>query len=135
MKLKTEIIERVRGRKEIVPLISAEMGVSKNTVKAWLKRNADDGWLTTFKVLAILRDKLGLTDDQILETGEPLTASKALKLFAEKTTIDEINDSWLLQQAFELLQQAESKNEALVIANEQMNSIISGRIGHAIPGI
>ena len=82
-----------------------------------------------------MRDKLGLTDDQILETGEPLTASKALKLFAEKTTIDEINDSWLLQQAFELLQQAESKNEALVIANEQMNSIISGRIGHAIPGI
>ena len=37
MKLKTEIIERVRGRKEIVPLISAEMGVSKKHRKSLVK--------------------------------------------------------------------------------------------------
>lgn len=67
MKIRTDIIERIRGRKDIIPLIASEMRVKRSTVKTWLNFNLEDGSMTKTKVMAILREKLQLTDDQILE--------------------------------------------------------------------
>lgn len=67
MKIRTDIIERIRGRKDIIWLIASAMGVTRLTVKTWLEKNQSDGPLTTYKVLAILREQFKLVDDLILE--------------------------------------------------------------------
>jgi len=74
MKIRKEVIERILGRKDIIPIIAQEMGVTRLTVKSWLYQNRPDGALTTVKVVTILREKLELTDDIILEaeTQKPL---------------------------------------------------------------
>lgn len=67
--------------------------------------------------------------------AELLTTFEALVSFQERTTLKEIDDSPTLLTAYELLQEEESLGSALVLVvkNEELNKVISRRIGYPIP--
>lgn len=61
MKLKIEIIERLRGRRDIKNKIVREMGIVKSTLWRWMCLNEEDGPLTSFKVASIIAEGLHLS--------------------------------------------------------------------------
>lgn len=71
MKLKTEIIERLRGRRDIKNKIVQEMGIVKSTLWRWMLLNEEDGPLTAFKCASIIAEGLSL-EPQDLYIDEPV---------------------------------------------------------------
>ena len=72
MKLKKDIIERIRGNKEAVPALMDSLGKSRQLINRMLRKNEDDGPLTTINALNTIQNVLGIEDvndlvDRILE--------------------------------------------------------------------
>lgn len=60
MKLKVEVIERLRGRRDIKDKIVQDMDIVKSTLWRWMTLNEEDGPLTGFKCASIIADGLNL---------------------------------------------------------------------------
>ena len=63
MKLKKEIIERIKGNKDAMPAL--EVALKKNDlqyIRIMVKRNADNSPLTTLAALTALQNVLGIED-------------------------------------------------------------------------
>lgn len=65
MKLKKEVLAKIKNSTGIRGRICAETGKSFSTVQRWVAKN-DEG-LTLAASLKVIREELGLTDKQILE--------------------------------------------------------------------
>lgn len=68
MQLTETAIKAIRESVECRREIQYQLEVSQSTMYRWLDENEMDGKLTTARVLGIIRDTTGLTDDQILST-------------------------------------------------------------------
>lgn len=65
MKLKTEIIERLRGRRDVKQRIAQEMGIVKSTLWRWMLLNEDEGPLTSYKCASIIAEGLNLSHSEL----------------------------------------------------------------------
>lgn len=70
MKLKVEIIERLRGRRDIKQKITRDMGIVKSTLWRWMILNEEDGPLTAIKCASIIAEGLNV-DLRDLYVEEP----------------------------------------------------------------
>lgn len=68
MRIKKEVIEKIKGDKEIVARLCGSLNKSYPTIHRWLDENHE--LLTTASALKVLREELGLTDAQILEESK-----------------------------------------------------------------
>ena len=67
MRLTTKAILAFKGNSRLKNRIALEMDKSVYTVDRWLSENEDNGFLTTAKSIQVIKEELGLTDDEILE--------------------------------------------------------------------
>jgi len=67
MKLKKEIIERVRGNKNVIPSLMDGLGKSRQTINRELRLNSNDGVLTTANSMFIISSILNVKITDLLE--------------------------------------------------------------------
>lgn len=67
MKLKKEIIERVRGNKNAIPYIMVGLNKSRQAINRELRLNRNDGILTTANSMFIISSVLSVEIIDILE--------------------------------------------------------------------
>lgn len=65
MRIKKEVVKKIAANKGIIGRICAETGKAYPTILRWVDEN-DEG-LTLASALKVIREELGLTDEQILE--------------------------------------------------------------------
>jgi len=87
MIVKSEIIERVRGRRKI-SLFAAYMQVHSGTLHRWLKDNEEDGPLTRVKALVWMSkefecDILDVLENDINDKNPAATKSIETKIIAK----------------------------------------------------
>jgi len=58
MKLKTEIIERIKGRDDIKNELIEALGCSRMSLWNWLNKNDENGKLTTVEAVIIISNAL-----------------------------------------------------------------------------
>jgi len=58
MKLKTEIIERIKGRDDIKNELIEALGCSRMSLWNWLNKNDENGKLTTIEAVIIISNAL-----------------------------------------------------------------------------
>jgi len=58
MKLKTEIIERIKGRDDIKNVLIEALGCSRMSLWNWLNKNDENGKLTTVEAVIIISNAL-----------------------------------------------------------------------------
>lgn len=66
MQITNEAITAIACSNRIKNLLAAEFDCSEQTIKNWLKANADNGDLTKKKAVEIISSQTGLTEEQIL---------------------------------------------------------------------
>ncbi|MEJ7610631.1 MAG: hypothetical protein WKF88_05565 [Ferruginibacter sp.] len=66
MRLTDKAINAI-NKQDIRPWITLELGCSEDSTKRYIKANESNGPLTTAGALSVIRDKTGLTDDELLE--------------------------------------------------------------------
>lgn len=66
MKLKVEIIERIKGRSDIKRNLVNASKLNRYSVWRWLNDNEEDGPLTKIKFLEIISEGLNLTIPELL---------------------------------------------------------------------
>lgn len=65
MKIKAKVLEKISESNQVRGRLQVELNKSSFTIHKWIKENDDN--LTKAEVLRIIREELGLTDNQILE--------------------------------------------------------------------
>lgn len=68
MRLKKEVLAKLRNSPGIRGRICAATGRAYPTVQGWVEENAEG--LTLEASLKVIREELGLTNEEILETGK-----------------------------------------------------------------
>lgn len=66
MRIRTDIIERINGRRDIKNEIIKAFNTTRMTLWRWLNENEPDGPLTTVKSLAIISESLKINQEEIL---------------------------------------------------------------------
>ena len=75
--LRTDVIERIKGRDDIKPLIANAIGLHRTSVWRIINQNIPNGPLTKTAVVNIICEKLSLDPSEILMEVEPCeTVSK-----------------------------------------------------------
>lgn len=75
MKIRKLVLLAIRGSKEIKDGIIEALGISQPTMSRYLENNDDN--LTKSASLKVIREGLGLTDEEILEEDSHVTVSQS----------------------------------------------------------
>jgi len=71
MILRTEVIERIKGRDDIKPMLADALGVHRTSVWRIINKNEPNGDMTITAVVSILCEKLNLNPSDVLMEVEP----------------------------------------------------------------
>jgi hypothetical protein len=74
MKLSKKAIRKIN--KQTTLKLAIALGFTELWVSRLVKKNKSNGPLTTPSALQVIREETGLTDQEILEEGEPVHAGK-----------------------------------------------------------
>jgi hypothetical protein len=72
MKIKDEIIAKIRGNNELNAKLQLAMGVTGSTVNRWLKSNHRQ--LTTFDAMRTMAEYFGVSQGELLEPVKKMEA-------------------------------------------------------------
>jgi protein involved in sex pheromone biosynthesis len=72
MKLSKVALQKIRSDQRIKTLLALALGRSAQSVYYYIKRNDDE--LTKAAALAVIKKETGLSENEILETGEEVAA-------------------------------------------------------------
>jgi hypothetical protein len=67
MRLKTSVIERLKSRRDIKETLMSQLEITYMTLFTWMKRNDENGKLTTFQALTIISNGLNEQIDELIE--------------------------------------------------------------------
>lgn len=62
MKLKKDIVERIRGNKDTIPALMDSLGKSRQMINRMLRKNENDGELTKIRSLQTIQRVLSIED-------------------------------------------------------------------------
>lgn len=72
MRIKPTVLQMIADSQGLRGRLCADLGKSYPTIQKWVEENHDN--LTKAAVLKIIREELGLTDEQILEEDQKAVA-------------------------------------------------------------
>ena len=74
MTVTDKAIESIKGNNKLIARLMIAFDRGQNTIENWMA--SKDVRLTTASAVQIIREETGLTDQEILEEGEPVHAGK-----------------------------------------------------------